>query len=151
MINNVSLTGRLTKNLELRQTSTGKVMTYFTLAVNRNFKNEQGEQTADFISCVAFGKQAENMARFLSQGSLIGVEGRISTRNFQGNDGKTVYVTEVIAGNVSFLETKKQQTNTNQSLGMQNYQQQNNSNFNVDNSGFDFTGFEDIINPFNER
>ena len=151
MINNVSLTGRLTKNLELRQTSTGKVMTYFTLAVNRNFKNEQGEQTADFISCVAFGKQAENMARFLSQGSLIGVEGRISTRNFQGNDGKTVYVTEVIAGNVSFLETKKQQTNTNQPLGMQNYQQQNNSNFNVDNSGFDFTGFEDIINPFHER
>lgn len=148
MINNVSLTGRLTKNLELRQTSTGKVMTYFTLAVNRNFKNEQGEQTADFISCVAFGKQAENMARFLSQGSLIGVEGRISTRNFQGNDGRTVYVTEVIAGNVSFLETKKQQTNTNQPLGMQNYQQQNNSNFNVDNSGFDFTGFEDIINPF---
>ena len=148
MINNVSLTGRLTKNLELRQTSTGKVMTYFTLAVNRNFKNEQGEQTADFISCVAFGKQAENMARFLTQGSLIGVEGRISTRNFQGNDGKTVYATEVIAGNVSFLETKKQQTNTNQPLGMQNYQQQNNSNFNVDNSGFDFTGFEDIMNPF---
>lgn len=149
MINNVSLTGRLTKNLELRQTSTGKVMTYFTLAVNRNFKNEQGEQEADFISCVAFGKQAENMARFLSQGSLIGVEGRISTRNFQGNDGKTVYVTEVIAGNVSFLETKKQQTNTNQPLGMQNYQQQNNSNFNVDNSGFDFAGFEDVFNPFN--
>lgn len=148
MINNVSLTGRLTKNLELRQTSTGKVMTYFTLAVNRNFKNEQGEQTADFISCAAFGKQAENMARFLSQGNLIGVEGRISTRNFQGNDGKTVYITEVIAGNVSFLETKKQQTNTNQPLGMQNYQQQNNSNFNVDNSGFDFTGFEDIMNPF---
>ena len=148
MVNSVILTGRLTKNLELRQTSTGKVMTYFTLAVNRNFKNEQGEQTADFINCVAFGKQAENMARFLSQGSLIAVEGRISTKNFQGNDGKTVYVTEVVTGNVSFLETKKQQTNTNQPLGMQNYQQQNNSNFNVDNSGFDFTGFEDIINPF---
>lgn len=114
MINNVSLTGRLTKNLELRQASTGKVMTYFTLAVNRNFKNEQGEQTADFISCVAFGKQAENMARFLSQGSLIGVEGRISTRNFQGKDGNTVYVTEVIANNVTFLESKKQQGNSYQ-------------------------------------
>lgn len=148
MINSVILTGRLTKNIDLRQTSTGKAMTYFTLAVNRAFKNEQGVSDADFITCVAFGKQAENMARYLTQGSLIGVEGRISTRNFQGNDGKTVYVTEVIAGNVSFLETKKQQTNTNQPLGMQNYQQQNNSNFNVDNSGFDFTGFEDIINPF---
>ena len=148
MINSVILTGRLTKNIDLRQTSTGKAMTYFTLAVNRAFKNEQGVSDADFITCVAFGKQAENMARYLTQGSLIGVEGRISTRNFQGNDGKTVYVTEVIAENVSFLETKKQQTNTNQPLGMQNYQQQNNSNFNVDNSGFDFTGFEDIINPF---
>ena len=136
MINSVILTGRLTKNIDLRQTSTGKAMTYFTLAVNRAFKNEQGVSDADFITCVAFGKQAENMARYLTQGSLIGV------------DGKTVYVTEVIAGNVSFLETKKQQTNTNQPLGMQNYQQQNNSNFNVDNSGFDFTGFEDIINPF---
>lgn len=109
MINNVVLTGRLTKNIDLRQTSTGKVMTYFTLAVNRNFKNEQGEQTADFISCVAFEKQAENMARYLTQGSLIGVEGRISTRNFQGKDGNTVYVTKVIAGNVTFLESKKQQ------------------------------------------
>ena len=148
MINSVILTGRLTKNIDLRQTSTGKAMTYFTLAVNRAFKNEQGVSDADFITCVAFGKQAENMARYLTQGSLIGVEGRISTRNFQGNDGKTVYVTEVIAGNVSFLETKKQQTKTNQPLGMQNYQQQNNSNFNVDNSGFYFTGFEYIINPF---
>lgn len=151
MINSVILTGRLTKNIDLRQTSTGKAMTYFTLAVNRVFKNEQGVSDADFITCVAFGKQAENMARYLTQGSLIGVEGRISTRNFQGNDGKTVYVTEVIAGNVSFLETKKQQTNINQPLVTQNYQQQNNSNFNVDNSGFDFTGFEDVINPFHER
>lgn len=151
MVNSVILIGRLTKNLELRQTSTGKSMTYFNLAVNRNFKNEQGEQTADFINCVAFEKQAENMARYLGKGSLISVEGRISTRNFQGNDGKTVYVTEVIVGSVTFLETKKQQTNTNQPLGMQNYQQQNNSNFNIDNSGFDFTGFEDIMNPFHER
>ena len=151
MVNSVILIGRLTNNLELRQTSTGKSMTYFTLAVNRVFKNEQGVSEADFINCVAFGKQAENMARYLGKGSLISVEGRISTRNFQGNDGKTVYVTEVVVGNVTFLETKKQQTNTNQPLGMQNYQQQNNSNFNIDNSGFDFTGFEDIMNPFHER
>lgn len=109
MINSVILTGRLTKNIDLRQTSTGKAMTYFTLAVNRNFKNGQGEQTTDFISCVAFEKQAENMARYLTQGSLIGVEGRISTRNFQGKDGNTVYITEVIASNVTFLESKKQQ------------------------------------------
>lgn len=108
MVNSVILTGRLTKNIDLRQTSTGKAMTYFTLAVNRVFKNEQGVSDADFITCVAFGVQAENMARFLGKGSLIAVEGRISTRNFQGNDGKTVYVTEVIVGNVTFLESKKQ-------------------------------------------
>lgn len=138
MVNSVILTGRLTKNLELRQTSTGKSMTYFNLAVNRNFKNEQGEQTADFINCVAFGKQAENMARFLTQGSLIAVEGRISTRNFQGNDGKTVYVTEVVANGITFLESKKQQGNTNQ------YGQAQNGGYNQQaNNGFG--GFEDNI------
>lgn len=149
MVNSVILTGRLTKNLELRQTSTGKSMTYFNLAVNRNFKNEQGEQTADFINCVAFGKQAENMARFLTQGSLIAVEGRISTRNFQGNDGKTVYVTEVVANGITFLESKKQQGNTNQ------YGQAQNGGYNQQaNNGFG--GFEDNIdfnmgwNPFQE-
>lgn len=148
MTNNVVLVGRLVRNVELRQTSTGKEMTYFTLAVNRNFKNEQGVQSADFIGCVAFGKTAENMARFLGKGSLIAVEGRISTRNFQGNDGKTVYVTEVVASSITFLESKKQQGNTNQYGQTQNggYSQANN----------DFGGFEDNIdfnmgwNPFQE-
>lgn len=151
MINSVILTGRLTKNIDLRQTSAGKAMTYFTLAVNRVFKKEQGVSDADFITCVAFGVQAENMARYLTQGSLIGVEGRISTRNFQGKDGNTVYVTEVIANNVTFLESKKQQNNTNQPLGMQNYQQQNNSNFNAASVGIDFSDLEDVVNPFHER
>lgn len=149
MINNVILTGRLTKNLELRQTSTGKSMTYFNLAVNRNFKNEQGEQTADFINCVAFGKQAENMTRFLTQGSLIAVEGRISTRNFQGNDGKTVYVTEVVVGNVTFLESKKQQGNTSQYGQVQNsgYSQQANNGLGAFEDNIDFNmGW----NPFQE-
>lgn len=149
MTNNVVLVGRLVRNVELRQTSTGKEMTYFTLAVNRNFKNEQGIQSADFIGCVAFGKTAENMARFLGKGSLIAVEGRISTRNFQGNDGKTVYVTEVVASSITFLESKKQQGNTNQYGQIQNvgYSQQANN---------DFGGFEDNIdfnmgwNPFQE-
>ena len=148
MINNVILTGRLTKNLELRQTRTGKSMTYFNLAVNRNFKNEQGEQTADFINCVAFGKQAENMTRFLTQGSLIAVEGRISTRNFQGNDGKTVYVTEVVVGNVTFLESKKQ-GNTSQYGQVQNsgYSQQANNGFGAFEDNIDFNmGW----NPFQE-
>ena len=138
MTNNVVLIGRLVRDVDLRQTSTGKMMTYFILAVNRNFKNEQGEQAADFIGCVAFDKKAENMARFLSKGSLISVEGRISTRNFQGNDGKTVYVTEVVASNITFLESKKQQGSTNQYGQAQNggYSEQANNNF---------RGFEDNI------
>lgn len=149
MINNVILTGRLTKNLELRQTSTGKAMTYFTLAVNRVFKNEQGVSDADFVTCVAFGVQAENMARYLTQGSLIGVEGRISTRNFQGKDGNTVYVTEVIAGNVTFLESKKQQGNSYQfgqvhSVG---YKRQANNGIEDFEENFDI---DMRFNPFQE-
>lgn len=149
MINSVILTGRLTKNIDLRQTSTGKAMTYFTLAVNRAFKNEQGVSDADFITCVAFEKQAENMARYLTQGSLIAVEGRISTRNFQGKDGNTVYVTEVIANNVTFLESKKQQGNSYQfgqvhSVG---YKRQANNGIEDFEENFDIDmGF----NPFTE-
>ena len=149
MVNNVVLVGRLVRDVDLRQTSTGKEMTYFTLAVNRNFKNEQGEQAADFISCVAFGKTAENMARFLSKGSLIAVEGRISTRNFQGNDGKTVYVTEVVASNITFLESKKQQGSTTQYGQVQNssYSQQANNGFGEFEDNIDFNmGW----NPFQE-
>ena len=148
MINSVILTGRLTKNIDLRQTSTGKAMTYFTLAVNRVFKNEQGVSGADFVTCVAFGVQAENMARYLTQGSLIGVEGRISTRNFQGKDGNTVYVTEVIAGNVTFLESKKQQGKTYEfgqvhSVG---YKRQVNNGFEEFEENFDVK-----VNPFQEN
>lgn len=150
MTNNVVLVGRLVRNVELRQTSTGKEMTYFTLAVNRNFKNEQGVQAADFIGCVAFGKTAENMARFLGKGSLIVVEGRISTRNFQGNDGKTVYVTEVVASSITFLESKKQQGNTTQYGQVQNggYSQQTNNGFGEFEDNIDFNmGW----NPFQEE
>jgi single-strand DNA-binding protein len=149
MVNNVVLVGRLVRDVDLRQTSTGKMMTYFTLAVNRNFKNEQGEQAADFIGCVAFDKKAENMARFLSKGSLISVEGRISTRNFQGNDGKTVYVTEVVASSITFLESKKQQGNTTQYGQVQNssYSQQANNGFGEFEDNIDFNmGW----NPFQE-
>ena len=150
MINNVVLAGRLVRDVDLRQTSTGKGMTYFTLAVNRNFKNEQGEQAADFIGCVAYGKTAENMARFLSKGSLIAVEGRISTRNYQAKDGKTVYVTEVVARSITFLESKKQQGNTNQYGQAQNggYNQQANNGFGGFEENFDFDmGW----NPFQEN
>ncbi len=106
MINNVVLVGRLTKDPELKYTQSGIAVTNFTLAVNRPFKNQQGENEADFINCVAWRRQAENTATYVGKGSLVGVEGRIETRNYEGQDGRRVYVTEVVAESVQFLEPR---------------------------------------------
>ncbi|MBM7618859.1 single-stranded DNA-binding protein [Sutcliffiella halmapala] len=106
MLNRVVLVGRLTKDPELRYTPSGVAVATFTLAVNRTFQNQQGEREADFINCVVWRKQAENAANFLKKGSLAGVDGRIQTRNYEGQDGKRVYVTEIVAEGVQFLEPK---------------------------------------------
>ncbi|CAH2714655.1 Single-stranded DNA-binding protein A [Neobacillus rhizosphaerae] len=106
MMNRVVLVGRLTKDPELRYTPNGVPVATFTLAVNRTFSNQQGEREADFINCVIWRKPAENVANFLKKGSLAGVDGRIQTRNYEGQDGKRVYVTEVQAESVQFLEPK---------------------------------------------
>jgi single-strand DNA-binding protein len=109
-MNRVVMVGRLTKDVDLRYTPAGKPVANFTLAVNRPFKNQNGEQEADFISVVVWNKQAENAANYLKKGSLAGVDGRIQTRNYEGQDGKRVYVTEVLAESVSFLEPKGNST-----------------------------------------
>ena len=106
MINRVVLVGRLTKDPELRYTPSGVAVARFTLAVNRTFSNQQGEKEADFISCIVWRKQAENTANFLKKGSLAGVEGRIQTGSYEGQDGKRVYTTEVVADSVQFLEPR---------------------------------------------
>lgn len=106
MINRTVLVGRLTRDPELRYTPNGVATCSFTLAVNRPFKNQQGEQEADFINIVVWRKQAESTAQYLSKGRLAGVEGRIQTRHYDGADGKRVYVTEVVADNVQFLEPR---------------------------------------------
>lgn len=106
-MNRVVLVGRLTKDPDLRYTPAGVAVATFTLAVNRPFKNGQGEQEADFIQCVVWRKPAENVANFLKKGSLTGVDGRVQTRNYEGNDGKRVYVTEIVAESVQFLEPKQ--------------------------------------------
>jgi len=105
-MNNVSLVGRITKDPELRTTGSGTVTTNITVAINRRFTNQNGEREADFIQCVVWSKQAENVCKYTSKGSLVGVTGRIQTRNYDGQDGKKVYVTEVVADNVVFLESK---------------------------------------------
>lgn len=107
-MNKVVLIGRLTKDPELRYTSSNVPAASFTLAVNRNFQNQNGVREADFISIVMWRKQAETVKKYLTKGSLISIEGRIQTRNYDGADGKKVYVTEVIADNFEFLESKGQ-------------------------------------------
>lgn len=105
MINRVVLTGRLTKDVDLRYTSSGVPVASLTLAVNRSYKTENGPE-ADFINVVVWRKPAENTANFLKKGSLAGIEGRIETRSYEGQDGKRVFVTEVVADNVIFLEPR---------------------------------------------
>lgn len=105
-MNRVVLVGRLTKDPELRYTPNGVPVATFTLAVNRTFTNAQGEREADFINCVIWRKPAENVANFLKKGSLAGVDGRVQTRNYEGQDGKRVYVTEILAESVQFLEPR---------------------------------------------
>ena len=105
-MNNVSLVGRLTKDPELRTVSTGNTTCSFSVAVSRQFTNANGERETDFINCVIWGKQAENLCKYCTKGSLIGVTGRIQTRNYEAQDGRKVYVTEVAATNVTFLSNR---------------------------------------------
>lgn len=106
MINRVVLVGRLTRDPDLRYTNSGTSVASFTVAVDRNFTNQQGNREADFINCVVWGKSAENFANFTHKGSLVGIEGRIQTRSYENQQGNRVYVTEVVTENFSLLESK---------------------------------------------
>lgn len=110
-MNKVVLIGRLTRDPELRYTSSNIPAASFSLAVNRPFQNQNGVREADFINIVMWRKQAETAKKYLTKGSLIAIEGRIQTRNYDGADGKKVYVTEVVADNFEFLESKGQRAN----------------------------------------
>ena len=108
MINRTVLVGRLTKDPELRYTSSNIAFVKFTLAVNRTFAGPTGEREADFIQCVVWRKQAENLARFVKKGSLLGLEGRIQTGSYDDKEGIRKYTTEVVCDSVQFLEPKNQ-------------------------------------------
>lgn len=108
MLNNVCLVGRMTDNAELRYTPNNQAVATFRLAVNRPFKNQNGEREADFINCVIWRQQAENLANWAKKGALIGITGRIQTRNYENQQGQRVYVTEVVADNFQLLEFNKQ-------------------------------------------
>lgn len=109
MLNNISLVGRLTKDVDLRYTPSNVAVATFTLAVNRTFKNENGEREADFINCVMWRQQAENLANWAKKGALIGITGRIQTRSYDNQQGQRVYVTEVVAETFQLLESRNSQ------------------------------------------
>lgn len=111
MINNVVLVGRMTRDAELRMTQSNTAVASFTLAVNRNFKSQNGEREADFINCIIWRQQAENLANWAKKGALIGITGHIQTRNYENQQGQRVYVTEVVAENFQILESRNQQNN----------------------------------------
>lgn len=111
MINNVVLVGRLTRDPELRYTPSNVAVATFSLAVNRNFKNQAGDYEADFISCIMWRQQAENFANWLKKGALVGITGRIQTRSYDNQQGQRVYVTEVVAESFQILEKKDNSAN----------------------------------------
>lgn len=139
MINRVVLVGRLTKDPELRYTPSGIPMARFTLAVNRTF----GEREADFIGCLAWRKQAENLANFMKKGSLIGVEGRIQTGSFEGQDGKRVYTTDIVADAIQFLEVKRD--------GRQAPEPPSENNFNTPNTSNQMTPEQQASYSYEQR
>lgn len=127
MINRVVLTGRLTKDLELKYTQNGTAVARFTLAVSRQYKNKQtGERETDFISCEVWRQPAENLAKYAGKGSLIGVDGRIQTSHYTDRDGKEVYRTDVRIDSFALLSYRNNDANQSEQTG--NYQANNNFN-----------------------
>ncbi|EHH1621507.1 single-stranded DNA-binding protein, partial [Enterococcus faecalis] len=108
MMNNVTLIGRPTKDPDLRYTASGTAVATFTLAVNRNYTNQNGDRETDFINCVIWRKPAETLANYVRKGTLIGISGRLQTRNYENQQGQRVYVTEVIVENFYLLESRSQ-------------------------------------------
>ena len=141
MINKAILIGRLTKDPDVRETGSGQKVASFTVAVDRNFKNANGEKEADFIPVVAWRKTAELCERYLSKGRMVAVLGRIQTRSYDGNDGVKRYVTEVVADEVQFVDSNR--TGSGSSSGGENY----NSTASPDSKfGVPMDGFEEIDN-----
>ncbi|GIO28230.1 single-stranded DNA-binding protein [Ornithinibacillus bavariensis] len=148
MLNRVVLVGRLTKDPDLRYTPNGVAVANFTVAVNRPFSNQQGNREADFINCVIWRRPAENLANFMKKGGLIGVDGRIQTRSYEGQDGKMVYITEVVADSVQFLESKgSSQGRSGQDAYSPGFQQNQNQNPNHNQNQFDDDPFKDNGEP----
>jgi single stranded DNA-binding protein (ssb) len=143
MINRVVLVGRLTRDPELRYTANGAAVASFTVAVNRQFTNSNGERDADFIGCTIWRKAAENFANFTKKGSLVGIDGRIQTSSYDNQQGQRVYRTDVVVENFSLLESRAESerrnssegnNNSNQAPSYNNLNQSNSSSYGNNNS-----------------
>lgn len=119
-MNKVCITGRMVKNVELRYTQNNVAVAQFTLAVTRKFKNQSGDYESDFINCVAYKSTAELLSKYVEKGDLIGVEGRIQTRNYENNEGKRIYITEIIADSIDFLQSKSKKEGKDSSNVVEN-------------------------------
>ena len=133
MINRSVLVGRLTRAPELRYTNGGAAVATFTIAVNRQFTNQNGEREADFINCVIWRKAAENFTNFTHKGSLIGIDGHIQTRNYENQQGTRIYVTEVVVDNFSLLESRAESEH-HQSANSNGHSSNNSNNRKYDNN-----------------
>ena len=148
MINNVVLVGRMTRDAELRYTPQNQAVATFTLAVNRNFKNQSGEREADFINVVIRRQQAENLANWAKKGALIGITGRIQTRNYENQQGQRVYVTEVVADNFQLLESRASREGQSSGSYTSNNFGNSSSNFGNSTSVNQVPNFSRDENPF---
>lgn len=139
-INLCVLIGRTTRDIELRRTGNGTAVANFTLAVNRDFKTNDGQE-ADFIQCVAWKKTAELLEQYVHKGDKIALNGSIRTRNYEDSHGRTVYVTEVLVNHVEFLETKNREMPSDSPSGQNksdSYDDWGNKNYEMDNSDLPF-------------
>lgn len=161
MINTVALVGRLAKDPDLRTTTSGTGVATFTLAVNRDFKDANGNREADFINCVAWRKTAEILANYAKKGSLIGLIGRIQTRSYENQQGNRVFVTEVVVERFNLLESRSNNdtgVSNNQTTNYKGNDQnssndlshaQNNQSKNVNSNPFDGSSMNtDLELPF---
>lgn len=143
-MNNVQLLGRLTREVDLRQTTNGIAFARFTIAVNRTYKNQQGEREADFISCVAYRQTAELIARYFTKGSQIAVDGRIQTGSYENQQGQRVYTTDVVVNNFYFVESR-------QNSEQRSYNTQDSFGGNtIQTNSFNQGGYPSFNNDFNQ-
>ena len=144
-MNKVLLVGRLTRDPEMRTTGTGMVVTKFSVAVNHNFTDRNGERGVDYINCSAFNRQAENIAKYCKKGSLVSVEGSIRTGSYDAPDGTKKYTTDVACNQVNFLSTKNDYSNNFEANPMpidNNYQEPEIPSTNLEEDPFKSFGEE---------